>query len=119
FPALAIGRGDFPHITFVDAEGVKYAYRDNAGWHISLMAWGLSRRYGRLIDLGADWQGRLHAVYQNELDDHQVYAFLGEVWRTEVIDERAPAAYVSLDVSLTGQPRLSYAALGGLQPGLH
>ena len=63
--ALAIGRGDVPHVAFADRRVLRYAVRTGDGWQVEDVATAGKRPLGHRISLALDEDGTPHlAAYE-------------------------------------------------------
>lgn len=102
--SIASGADGSLHIAYFDDlnRDLKYARRDDDGWHIETVGSG-----GKFTSVALDAEGRPHITYQDEDLNYAWKADDG--WRIEVIDvPYAPGGFSSLALAQDGMPHISH-----------
>ena len=107
-----LDQAGFPHISYSVRDTLKYAYRDDAGWHIEVIDADASTGTWS-ISLAVDTENRSHVSYDYtsiELDHSLRYATrFGTGWQTELVDSASFAGTESaLSLDDYGYPHISH-----------
>jgi hypothetical protein len=109
--SLALYHGQ-PHIAYTDdtLSALRYAYRDNSGWHTEVVdSWGY---VGLLPSIGVDSNGRPHIAYFGTTEQKLKYAYKND--GTWTITPLAPAVstyrFASLAMDAADYPHIAYVS---------
>ena len=108
FTCLALDRGGYPHISYLDLDNgaLKYAYQDADGWHTGTVDSG--GYVGEYTSLAVDGGGYAHISYYG--CGALKYAYQdASGWHTETVDsEGYVGEHTSLALDGGGYPHISY-----------
>lgn len=115
--SLALDADDNPHISYYDVTlgAVKYAFQDQAGWHVETVDGDVSDYNGKTsISLALDSQGQPQLSYTDATSRAVRYAFRsGSTWHIETIDPQAgQRTSVALALDVSGIPHVAYQVDG-------
>lgn len=105
--SIAMDENDYPHISYNDGsnDSVKYAYKDNSGWHREMVD------YGEGSSLALDDQGYIHMSYFDDDNDDLKYAYQDSSgWNKETVESDGNVgSESSLVLDDQGYPHISYS----------
>ncbi|MFO7873791.1 MAG: dockerin type I domain-containing protein [Bacteroidales bacterium] len=110
--SLAFDSGGYPHISYYDRDpngNLKYAYRNEAGWHIQTVD-NSDNSLGLYTSLAIDADDHVHISYSDITDGNLKYTHWdGTEWQIETIDsEGFVGEFTSLALDEGGAPHISY-----------
>jgi hypothetical protein len=114
YVALALDAAGRPHVGYYDngsARAVKYAFRDEQGWHVTVVDSGIGVvNFGVWTSLALDAQGLPHLSYLDGMGYDLKYAhYDGRDWHIEVVDSAGDVGrFLSLALDPQGRPCISY-----------
>ncbi len=116
YAALALSASGQPHISYYDGlnGNLKYAYRDNVGWHSETIdTGGADTDTGLYTSIAVDSNGYSHISYYDITNRDLKYAFEGAAgWVIETPDSVGDVGgYTSLALGPDLEPQISYCRL--------
>ena len=111
---IALDSVDNPHIIFYDYEMsyLNYAYRDDTGWHIEMVA-HYDEYKGGGVSIALDSNDNPHICYARPSTwqfNKLYYTYYDTEWHTEELDEPAAKYFCSISLDSNDNPHLSYDA---------
>jgi len=118
YTSLAVSASGQPHIAYRGPSSVKYAYRDQAGWHLEVVDSDLSATF-KHVSLALDRYNRPRVTYylDDDVDSNWdvLYAYRDQTgWHVQVVDEvpGSGGGDTSLALDANDRPHVSYIGEG-------